>query len=362
MSSTAIAPLAVVLALATAGCLRPGEERALADQTVGAASAAGVTVAVTDRLAAIRTLAPGQLDLWLSAPVVEVVVEVAAEAAGPWRITIGNALPDAELRDAAGAVIGTAVSSPLPTRLVREVTLTAGRHTWTIAPPAAGPGRFRYAAMADIQTGLPTVHEVFAAIAAAEPRFVVCMGDLTERAELAEYAQLEAQLEVLPVPFYTTLGNHELWADPGRYQQRFGRASYQFVYQGVAFTFVDSGDAALDPVVEDELDGWLAQARDRDHVFLTHFPPIDPVGLRDGAFRSRRDAQRLITKLTSGAVDLALYGHIHTYAAFEHGGIPAFVSGGGGARPERWDGIGRHFLIVEQTAGQAPLVGVQRVD
>lgn len=352
---------AALVALMLAGCLRPGEERALSDQEVGAAEAAGVTVAVRDRLAAIRTLAPGQLELWLSAPVVEVTVEVTAAAAGPWRVTIGNALPDAELRDADGAAVGALVASPLPTRLVRDVVLTEGRHTWRVAPPPE-TGRLRYAAMADIQTGLPTVDEVFAAIALAEPRFVVCMGDLTERAELSEYAQLEAQLEVLPVPFYTTLGNHELWADPGRYNQRFGRSSYQFVYRDVAFTFVDSGDAALDPVVEDELDGWLAAARDRAHVFLTHFPPIDPVGLRDGAFRSRRDAQRLVGKLADGAVDLALYGHIHTYAAFEHAGIPAFVSGGGGARPERWDGIGRHFLIVEQAADAPAVVGVRRVD
>jgi hypothetical protein len=28
-------------------------------------------------------------------------------------------------------------------------------------------------------------------------------------------------------------------------------------------------------------------------------------------------------------------------------GIPAYISGGGGAIPERFDGIGRHFLVVE---------------
>jgi Icc protein len=216
--------------------------------------------------------------------------------------------------------------------------------------------------MADIQTGLPTVDEVFAAIAAAEPRFVVCMGDLTERAELAEYEQLEAQLEVLPVPFYTTLGNHELWADPGRYQQRFGRASYQFVYQRrrLHLRRLAATPRSIRWSRTSSTAGWPGP---RSRSRLPHPLPAD----RSGRAARRRVPQStrrpaLITKLTSGAVDLALYGHIHTYAAFEHGGIPAFVSGGGGARPERWDGIGRHFLIVEQTAGQAPLVGVQRVD
>ncbi|MBK9036104.1 MAG: metallophosphoesterase [Myxococcales bacterium] len=348
-------------ALALAACTRPGEDRALADGQVGVATSAGVTVAVTDRLAAIRTLAPGQLELWASAPVLEVTIDVPVSAAGAWRVTVANALPDADLREA-GVAIGTAVAAPRPTVLVRDVALTAGRHVITVGPAPEGPGPFRIAAMADIQTGLPTVDEVFAAIATTSPRFVVCMGDLTERSGLEEYALFEAQLATLPVPFYTTLGNHELWADPARYFDRYGRATFQFVYRDVAFTFADSGDAGLDPLVEDEVDAWLARAADRTHVFLTHFPPIDPVGIRDGAFRSRRDAHRLIGKLADAGVDLALYGHIHSYAAFEHAGIPAYVSGGGGARPELWDGIGRHFLVLELEAGARPIVGVRRVD
>ncbi len=344
-----------------AACTRPGEDRALADREVGVASVGALAVEVTDRLAAIRVLAPGQLGLWASAPTIELTVDVPATAAGPWRITVENALPDAELTEA-GAPLGTAIAGPRPTVLVRDVALAAGRHVLTVGPPLEGPGPFRIVAMADIQTGLPTVDEVFAEIATVAPRFVVCMGDLTDRAELAEYELYEAQLATLPVPIYSTLGNHELWADPARYHQRFGRASYQFVYRDVAFTFADSGDAGLDPLVEDEVEGWLDRAADRTQLFLTHFPPLDPSGIRDGSFRSRRDAQRLVGKLAAGGVDLALYGHIHSYAAFEHAGIPAFVSGGGGARPELWDGIGRHFLVVDLAAGATPTVGVHRVD
>lgn len=352
---------AALVALALVACTRPGEDRALADREVGAARVGDLAVEVTERLAAIRVLAPGQLGLWASAPNLELTLDVPASAAGPWRVTVENALPDAELREA-GAPVGTAIAGPRPTVLVRDLDLAAGRHVLTVGPPPEAAGPFRIVAMADIQTGLPTVDEVFAEIATVAPRFVVCMGDLTDRAELAEYALYEAQLATLPVPLYSTLGNHELWADPARYHQRFGRASYQFVYRDVAFTFADSGDAGLDPLVEDEVDGWLARAAERTHLFLTHFPPLDPSGIRDGAFRSRRDAQRLVGKLAAGKIDLALYGHIHSYAAYEHAGIPAFVSGGGGARPELWDGIGRHFLVVELEAGQTPTVGVHRVD
>ena len=188
------------------------------------------------------------------------------------------------------------------------------------------------------------------------------MGDLTERAEPAEYELFERQLEHLAIPFYTTLGNHELWSEPQRFFERFGRASFQFVFKGTAFTFADSGDAGLDPLVETWIVDWVAAARDRPHVFLTHIPPIDPVGVRYGAFRSTRDGHRLLSRLAEGGVDLTLYGHIHTFDAFQNAGIPAYISGGGGALPMKWDGIDRHFLLVELTGEAIGAVTVIRVD
>jgi Icc protein len=54
-----------------------------------------------------------------------------------------------------------------------------------------------------------------------------------------------------------------------------------------------------------------------------------------------------LTLLAAGGVDLTLYGHIHSYYAFSNANIPAYISGGGGSIPERFDGIGRHYLTVD---------------
>jgi Icc protein len=78
-----------------------------------------------------------------------------------------------------------------------------------------------------------------------------------------------------------------------------------------------------------------------------HIPPIDPVGVRNGSFADRNEAAKLLAKLAEGGVDLTLYGHIHTYYPFSNAGIPAHIAGGGGAIPERFDGIGRHYLTVD---------------
>jgi 3',5'-cyclic AMP phosphodiesterase CpdA len=110
--------------------------------------------------------------------------------------------------------------------------------------------------MADIQTALPDVDDVFEKIN-AEPglRFVVAMGDITERAELEEFDLFDRQLLTLQIPFYTTLGNHDLWAHHSRFHSRYGRASFSFQFKGVTFSFADSGNADIDPLVEGSKSG-----------------------------------------------------------------------------------------------------------
>ena len=114
----------------------------------------------------------------------------------------------------------------------------------------------------------------------------------------------------------------------------------------------------------DWLDGWLAAGRGNVHVVGMHIPPLDPSGIRNGAFASRGEASKLLAKLAAGGVDLTLYGHVHSYYAFENAGIPAYVSGGGGSIPERFDGMGRHYLVVDVDpgAGRVLSVGVVRID
>lgn len=336
--------LALVMTLVA--CTRPAEERAAMELPIGQAELTDVSVNVAGGLAAIRDLSDHKLELWAQSPDLSIEVNVGNTAGGDWTITARNIVTDAVL-DEAGMRYGRDPDQ-FPTLGIFHVPLAPGVHTLRIAPPDADVVEpFTIVAMADIQTALPKVNDVFTLIdAQPNARFVVFMGDITERSRIDEYDLFDRQLSTLMIPCYTTLGNHELWADPARYFDRYGRASYQFMFKGAAFTFVDSGDAGLDPLVEQWLDGWLDNARDRTHIFLTHIPPVDPLGVRYGGFRSTEDGRRLLARLAAANVDLTLYGHIHTYVKFENAGIPAFISGGGGAEPMKWDGIDRHFLVL----------------
>lgn len=347
-----------VLLVALAACTRPSDHRAEAELEVGKAELTDATVVVIDGLAAVRLLTDHRLELWGNAPVLDITLDLGATAAGRWTLVVRNALEDDLL-----VVDGAPAIAPEPlddgaTVVQFEMNLSSGPHALRVAPPDADlPGRFEVAAMADIQTAMPEVDDVFRAISELpDARFVVAMGDITERAEDDEYDLFERQLAYLRIPYFTTLGNHELWAPAERYFERFGRASFQFWFKDVAFTFADTGDAAIDPLVNEWLTGWLGKARHKTHVFLTHIPPIDPIGLRYGGFRSTRDGQRLLGELSDGLVDLTLYGHIHTFIEYENAGIPAFVSGGGGAQPMKLDGIDRHFLVITFDATQTAAV------
>ena len=339
-----------ILVVAALGCTRPSEDRAYAELDVGIAKITDASVVVAGGLAVVRDFTDHKLELWANAPDIRLDLVIGDTAAGEWTVIVRNSLSDAVLREAIGnAYVQTSrTGDDGPTVATFALTLAAGTHSLRVGPLDVDiPGPFQVAAMADIQKALPQVDDVFAAISAVpEPRFVVGMGDITERAEDSEYETFDRQLAYLRIPFYTTLGNHELWESPDKFFSRYGRASFQFEFKGVVFTFADSGDAAIDPLVDEQLVEWLHDARGQTSVFLTHMPPIDPVGVRYGSFRHTRDGQRLLGELVDGQVDLTLYGHIHTFVEYDNAGIPAFISGGGGAQPMKGDDIERHFLVV----------------
>jgi len=280
-------------------------------------------------------------------------------------LRVENAMAAVELSDLDSARILPVSSGEASTKKSWELTLTPG--TWHFrlsAPGAAEKSHFRFALMSDVQEAIDRIQDVYRVInTRTDLDFLLGAGDLTEEGEVAELERFQHELASLAVPYYTTLGNHELGDRPPAYQQWFGRANFQFAHHGVYFTLLDSASATIDPLALEWLDGWLGNARDSVHVVAMHIPPLDPVGTRNAAFASRAEAAGLLAKLAEGGVDLTLYGHIHSYYSFPNAGIPAVISGGGGASPERAGDIGRHFVVFEVDARRGVVSSeVVRVD
>jgi predicted phosphodiesterase len=341
-----------------AGCTRPAEERAHQDMQVGHATSEALDVDVSDGLAVVRALDAAHVSLWASAPRFELSLRFHGRPPEELWLEVDNCMAGAVLDSGSVPVSESGRDSK---RCFFRVGPFAGSEPVRLglSPPGAdAAGPFRFGVMSDIQEALDRVQEIYRVVN-AEPGldFMLSAGDLTEHGSSAQLEQFEAELEGLDIPYYTTLGNHELRESPCLFQDYFGRGSSSFEYHGARLTLLDSASATIDPIVMGWLDDWLERGAARLHVVAMHVPPRDPIGLREVAFASRNEASQLLARLASGAVDLTLYGHIHSYYRFENAGIAAFISGGGGSHPERFDGIGRHFLVVDAD----PLAGTTSV-
>jgi Icc protein len=345
------------------GCMRPSEERARQDEQVGHAESDDLVVVVAEGHAVVRAITPERVSLWASAPRLNVSLSFTVPPPAELELEVFNCMPAAELsgpvavlssgRDPGGRCwfrLGPLDGEPLS--------------VWIAPPDTERPSPFRFGLMSDVQEAIDSVSDIYEVIN-REPGldFLLGAGDLTEYGTAAELERFQAELQALDIPYYTTLGNHEIWQFPSRYQEYFGRGSQSFEYRGTRFSLIDSASATLDPVVYEWLDGWLALGAAQLHVVAMHVPPRDAIGLREVSFASRNEAAKLLARLARGAVDLTLYGHIHSYYRFENAGIPAFISGGGGSHPEQLDQIGRHFLVIDaDPAAQAVSVRMVPVD
>jgi predicted phosphodiesterase len=351
-----------------AGCaIRPAQDRAELDREVGEVRMGGVTWSVDDGLAQFVESEPSRLVAWAQAPALD--LETSPEdpdATDSWELELRNVMPDGELVVVEGNAQVTLVDQPLPTRQIWRIESVGEQDArFRFAPPDADAAdAWRFAVLSDVQEALPTVGDIFERINRdASIRFVVSTGDITDIGSTEELARFKDELQALDVPFYSTVGNHEEGSADRVWTRTIGRANFNFRFKDAYFSFIDSGSATIDPIVYGWLEAWLDRARSSVHVFVSHIPPIDPMGVRNGSFRSRQEAAKLQQLLAEGNVDLALHGHVHSYYLFERAGVPSYISGGGGAIPERFDGIGRHYLVVDVSPDDGiDSVGVVRVD
>jgi hypothetical protein len=347
-------------------CLLPASERVELDRVAGRARADDVEVEIRDGLAGVRAFDGKTLELWGQAPSLELEVNLSEGDLRTLRIDLHNCMRDTVLRVENPSLRLAARSLPGWAAGCRfDVPLERARSVLHIGPADAQRHEpYVFAVLSDIQRGIGQSYEIFERMN-RDPalRFVVSTGDLANTGVREELVAVQDELRLLGIPLFSTVGNHEMGAPPRHWHELFGLFNPHFVFKGVTFSLVDSGNATVDPDVHGWLEDWLDEARAGVHVVLTHVPPLDPVGLRGGGFRSRKEAAKLLASLGKGRVDALFLGHIHSYYAFSSASVPTYISGGGGAIEEELDGIGRHYLRVSvSAAGGIADVAIVRID
>jgi predicted phosphodiesterase len=299
-------------------------------------------------------MAEGEIELWAQSPALELSFEVSETARQDWKLTVHNLMPSVIVEQSAGLLSLSEESADSNTTRVWRLTLTpSSTGSMRLASPDAfEPGPFRIIYFSDLQEGIETWQVYSEALAAVpEVRFALFGGDLSNRGGAEEFERCAAALSELPFPVYQTPGNHDFGSSQALWSRDFGPHSFHFSYKGVGFSLADSASATLDASTYSRLQEWLGFPREAQHLFVTHYPLFDPVGTRNGAFRSRSEAAKLAGRLAAADVDLLLFGHVHSYYAFSVAQIPAFIAGGATPKLERMTGIGRHFLRLDIAEG-----------
>jgi len=82
-------------------------------------------------------------------------------------------------------------------------------------------------------------------------------------------------------------------------------------------------------------------------LIFSYTPFFDVFGSRNNAFSSRREAATILSKLTKANTAAVFSGRSHEFARYEMGGIPLFITGGGGADMASFSPHGNHWLLIE---------------
>ncbi len=225
-------------------------------------------------------------------------------------------------------------------------------------PPAEGT--FRFVIMSDLHSGYNIFVPEFKEILQSDPDFVIVNGDFTNLGYPSEYMVAAAFTEVLPIPVYSTIGNHDAWnGGSTSYNKYYGPFNYSFVYQNTKFIFLDSSSGIIG---ENQFEWLIGELESNNSPFLfviSHMPPIDTVtGVFDTSntlhpeslhtIHSKSESDYLLRLMAQYDVDVFLSGHTHYQGQTVLDGTAYVTSGvlGGTMKP------GNNVCYLEVEVGQ----------
>lgn len=343
----------LALLLACACTSSTPEERRVRDTLIGIAEETGYRFEAVDGLVHVLSLDATQVTARASAREFTIRLSRKDAAQGALKLRLSNVPSDLRLSGPAGVLSADGASVAGQTasdlRLGREWTITLPATTGAEIEIKSDPlptAPFEFLAFGDIQDAIPKFGDMVAAMQKeSNAEFILILGDLANRTRPDEYDALEKHFLGLAMPLYFTPGNHDVFRKD-EFQNRYGRANYSMTYRGARFTSIDSASAEIDPTAYAWLQSWLNAGASQGHVVFTHIPARDYLGVRSGQWNSSALARDFVSRVLDGKVDLLLFGHVHTYHSYDLGGIPTYISGGGGAIPMKLDGVERHYLRI----------------
>jgi len=200
-------------------------------------------------------------------------------------------------------------------------------------PVAVNPDSFRFAVFGDPQVHADLKHLVGRFREDVAPRaidFFCVLGDLTHDATGEEVAVIKAALDSVGRPYYTTIGNHDLYRKDGwrLFKENFGPSCYSVTLASrLKLVFLDTAEGTIGSTQFDWLERELEASRDFVTVVGTHFPVYEGFTPMMWRLASTAERHRLQSILEQNRVFAYTSGHIHGWRHTEVGGVQHFIAG-----------------------------------
>jgi hypothetical protein len=205
----------------------------------------------------------------------------------------------------------------------------------TVAAPetvAVNPDSFSFAVFGDPQIGhdyRSRLDRFRQEVTERGIDFFCVLGDLTNDATPDEVDSIKLQLERVGVPYYATIGNHDLYQGDGweRFKENYGPSCYSVVIADrIKLIFLDTADGTIGPTQFDWLEGELKDSG-FIKIVLTHYPVFE--GEKPIMWRLASDAERVKIQSLLGRYGAFAWcaGHIHGWRHMQVDSVNHFTCG-----------------------------------
>ncbi|MEO0082272.1 MAG: metallophosphoesterase [candidate division WOR-3 bacterium] len=160
--------------------------------------------------------------------------------------------------------------------------------------------------------------------------FFCVLGDLTNDATEQEVTTIRAALDSVGVPYYATIGNHDLYQKEGwqRFRDNFGPSCYSVtIADRLKLIFLDTAEGTVGERQFAWLEQELSKSRSCRKVVCTHFPCYDGITPTMWRMASTAERLRLESMLSEYRVHAIVSGHIHGWRHTEIAGVHHFIAG-----------------------------------
>jgi len=143
--------------------------------------------------------------------------------------------------------------------------------------------------------------------------FIITSGDLTNDGESDNYDYVLYQVDkYLSVPFYSAIGNHDLYGDGwDEFKKKIGPSTASFTYGGALFVILDTASCEVGRDQMDWLEDTLKDSHEKHKFIFSHMCLYNKVAELPIILCDPDERLRLLSLLRDYKVDFFLCGHGH---------------------------------------------------